>query len=302
MLNFELVRILIALAGTAYLAWEDNRTSFMDERVLYGMIACGAILTLASLDAAFIIPTAVIAALIFGVGYFGYRAGGIGGGDVLLFTGLHLLLPVQPTILRTLFLDVVAPHTEFARMMAYNTINASLPPALSTLIASSLLALLGTAVMYAWLMRKSQLKPDWAYAGLAALACVACFWVVQRNLPLGAVQAALLVGIFAPAIFLTAFRTQITKEIIVRRVALDEIEDEDVLAIDALPAAVVDKYDLVRLLDRDGLQRLTKAAKAEGMKTVPIAKVLPRLGPYILAGLLAVLLVGDVLAFFLLLA
>ncbi|OIO26808.1 hypothetical protein AUJ14_00910 [Candidatus Micrarchaeota archaeon CG1_02_55_22] len=300
-LNLELLRVAIVLAGTAYLAWEDHRTSFMNEKLLYGMIGAGVLLTLATLDLAFIIPTLGIAAVIFGIGYFGYKTGGIGGGDVLLFTAIQVLLPIQPVMLRAIFMDFIGPRTEFVRVLAYNQFSNTIPPVLSIIVASGMLALLGTAIMYAWLMRNMKLKPDHAFAGLATIACVVCFWVLQYSVPLGLVQAFMLLAVFAPAIFLTTFRKQILEDVVTQRVALDDIEDEDILSTEKLSEKVVEKYGLQKLLDADGLRKLNKTAAAEGWKTVPIAKVLPRLGLYILIGLTAVILAGDVLAFFLLL-
>ncbi len=204
-------------------------------------------------------------------------------------------------MLRAIFMDFIGPRTEFVRVLAYNQFSNTIPPVLSIIVASGMLALLGTAIMYAWLMRNMKLKPDHAFAGLATIACVVCFWVLQYSVPLGLVQAFMLLAVFAPAIFLTTFRKQILEDVVTQRVALDDIEDEDILSTEKLSEKVVEKYGLQKLLDADGLRKLNKTAAAEGWKTVPIAKVLPRLGLYILIGLTAVILAGDVLAFFLLL-
>ncbi|MFH0923089.1 MAG: prepilin peptidase, partial [Candidatus Micrarchaeota archaeon] len=103
-MNFELLRVAIALGATGLAAWQDHKTSFIDDKITLGMIAAGILLNVLTFDMDFIIWVGGIALAIAAIGYFAYKTGQFGGGDVLLFLGLHLLLPVYPLALASPFL------------------------------------------------------------------------------------------------------------------------------------------------------------------------------------------------------
>lgn len=297
-MDFEVARIALLLAGTAYLAWQDNRTSFMDERVLYAMIAAGMLLDIATLNANFIIASVGVAAVVVAAGWYFYKQGAIGGGDVLLVAAMHALLPQRPEITAQAY-AMLMPHASYFKTFALEQVTHALPFAASAVVAASLLALVGAAAMYALALRTKKLKPDVKSLLLTCAATAAVMWFAwNARLPLPAV--AMLLVAMASAIFLTAFRKQIYEEVIVKRITLKQIEDEDVLAVDLMPQNVVEKHGLQKLLDKGGLEKLANAMHSEKLKAVPVAKVLPRLGPYLLAGIVASLLIGDLVAFLML--
>ncbi|MCX6767592.1 MAG: prepilin peptidase [Candidatus Micrarchaeota archaeon] len=280
-MNYELIRIAAVLLGTGAAAWQDHKTSFIDDRIVYAMMGLGLLLDLLTMNQDFIIYSVGIAAAIIGFGYLFYRTGQLGGGDVLLFAGIQLLLPYYPSTVSPGF----AP-TGFL----------FIPFLVSVLAASSLYALLGTSVKYGLELRKRKLAPDLPSAGAAALLFAAMFYFMAA-MGTGTLFAGLLLLIFVPGAFLMVFKKQITDEIIIKRIRISQVEDEDVLATEKMPAAILKKYGLGRVLTKKEVEKLRKIEKREGMRLFPVYKNLPRFGPYILAGLITCLVVGDVFIF-----
>ena len=168
-LNYELVRIGIALAGTGLAAFEDARTSFIDDRLTVSMIAAGTLLNLLTLDWNFIYPAAGTTLAIFAIGYVFYRSGQLGGGDVLLLCGIQSLLPAYPFAAMSTafsFLGIAAPPT------ASSVSFLVLPFFLSVYLASSFFGMAFSGYIYAaklFLKTKMRgLRPDVMLGGPAA--------------------------------------------------------------------------------------------------------------------------------------
>jgi len=296
--NFELIRLAIALGGTAAAAYEDAKTSFIDDRVTMGMLAAGIILDILTFDVNFIALSLGVSAVIFAVGYLAYKTGQLGGGDVLLFAGLQALLPVFPlTILpfvQSLYPAGVAQAVEFiAEMNLY-------PFFLSVFVASSLFAMLGSAVQYALALRGKKLKPDLVpLAVIGGTGVIALGWILNA-FGLSLVQLGFVALVFLPGMFLVGFKKQLLAEVIVQRIPISKIEDEDILATEAMPPGLLKKYSLGRVLTKKEVAKLRKIRAAGKMSSFPVYKNLPRFGPYILAGLVASLLFADLFIFLLL--
>lgn len=302
-LNLELLRVAIAIAGTAYLAWQDARTSFMDERVLYAMAAAGLLLNLLVWEPGFLLSSVGLAAVVFAFGYLLYKAGQLGGGDVWLFAALQMLLPAYPSGVAVALapaLSSVVPNFAAAVQLSVSFAGRAYPFLLSILSASAFLALWGSALMYAWKLRGRRLKPDsLLLVGMLALLIAILFWM-NSVLQASAGMSALMVLLLLPGAFLTSFRRQLLDEVVVKRVSISQIEDEDILALEKMPARLVRKYKLGRVLTVAEVKKLRLLQRKEGLRLFPVCKVLPRFGPYILLGLLVSLLLGDLFAFVLL--
>jgi Flp pilus assembly protein protease CpaA len=282
-MNLELLRVAVALAGVSIAAWQDAKTSFIDERIIYVMLAAGLVLDVATFDVGFIAFSVGIAAAIFVLGWASYRTGQLGGGDVYLFVALALLLPFYPSSLGTFAIP--------GELRIF-------PFFVSVFIASAFFGILGSAVMYAGKLRGRRLKPDLLSGGIVIAALVvALVWFSQWRLSLA--QGVFFAAFMLPGAFLLSFKRQIMNEVIVRRIPISKIEDEDIMAIDEMNPKLVKKYNLHRVLTKKEVEKLKLVQKKEGIKTFPVCKELPRFGPYILLGLIASLLAGDLFAFIL---
>ncbi|MFH0836213.1 MAG: A24 family peptidase [Candidatus Micrarchaeota archaeon] len=276
-MQFELLRIAFVLVGTGAAAVQDAKTSYIDDRITGSMIVLGAVLNLLENDQSFWWSAFGIAFVIAVAGYAMYRLGQFGGGDVLLFLGLQLLLPFYPSgVFNAAF------PSEF---YVY-------PFVLSVFLAASYFSVLGSGAWYAWRIVEKKIalpRKDFFIFVVLSAASIG-FWFV---IPLGFMQKAFFTCLFIPGLFLMVFKKQITDKLVVRKIPIKEIEDEDILAIDKLPKRLVAKYGLERVLTKKQVGLLKKIRRDTKRKLFPVCKELPRFGPYILAGLIASLLVRD---------
>jgi hypothetical protein len=298
--NLEFMRIAIALVGTAVAAWQDQRTSFIDDKILFAMAGAGALMTLATANQAFIANTFAVAGFIMLFGYLLYRQGQIGMGDVILFAALALLLPSQPGTLA----GAAPVQYSMFELAAYSPLSAPLAFSLGILknllffltifVVSSFVATIASGVYYAYRLAKTKKKlaPNLLAAAASLISLAIGGYFLFGAFGFTPTTAAFLLLLLSSGFFLT-FREQILKEVVVKRITIKEIEDEDILAVEMMDKTIVSKYGLGRVLTKDAVKKLRAIEKNEGLKYFPVNKVLPRFGPYILIGLLAALFVGD---------
>ena len=270
-LGFDAVlRVIVAVLVTAYLAWEDHQTSFMNEHLLYAFVIGGLVWDVLFLPFASLWPAVLVAAIIGGVGYFSYRSGQFGGGDVLLLAGMALWLPVSPFVSVPVFWPFV----------------------LSVFLAASLLASVGSGMWYAGLLRAAGKFPGkkggWFVLGFFAVIAVSVW------MPFGPLGKGLIALLGVPSVFYLVYRQDVVDYAVIVPQTTRQILDEDVLALEKLPEKDVERFGLERVLTVAALKKLKKFMAFRKHKTVPIYRNLPRFGPYLLAGLLLSLAVGDV--------
>ncbi len=292
-MDFILIRLLVALVGTAIAAKQDWDTSFIDEKLLYAMAAIGLLLNVITLDTQFILYSVGGAAVIFAIGYFLYKTGELGGGDVWLFVALQLLLPFYP------FEQIPGAGLLGSNAFFLEQLASSLPFLASILIASSVIGMIGSSAYYAYCLRGKKLKPSkiGLVMSLVLLILLAFFALTYSISPSRMIIFAL---VLLPSLFLTMFREQVNDEVVIQNIPLTKIEDEDVLAIEKIDGKLVKKYALETVLTASALKKLGKMMYAQKLKTIPVYKVLPRFAPYVLLGLIACLLMRDLMVFLLL--
>lgn len=289
-MNFELARILIALIGTGIAAYQDQKTSFVNESLVYSMIVIGVFLNIATLDISFIISSIGIALIVFAIGYFFYRIGQLGGGDVLLFFGLALLLPQYPKGL-----------IDFLPQSISNTLNQQLmfmdyfkyPFILSIIVSGLFFALLGTTLFYLRQLLKRKLKPDYKNAAIIVVFIVAFMFFISRLTEITLFKFFFYMALLISGAILYIFKEQIMEEVVIKNIRIKDIEEEDIIAVEKIPLELVKEYNLGRVLTKKEVEKLKKIEKEKGIHYFPVCKVLPRLVPYLFLGLIVSLLIGD---------
>ncbi len=96
----ELLRLAVALVGSAFGGWKDFRTTDVPDRLVFGMVGAGLFLNFVEwtvfgsweLFQYSVLATAGFAAF----GFFMYKAGAWGGGDGAMLTAIGSLLPAWP--------------------------------------------------------------------------------------------------------------------------------------------------------------------------------------------------------------
>ncbi len=294
-MNFELIRIAAALLGTGAAAYQDAKTSFIDDKLTISMIALGTLFNVLVFDWDFALYSIGITAVIFAIGYVLYRAGQLGGGDVLLFCGLQALLPYYPA-------EAMAQLFSAAGIAAQQMVffEPVLPFFVSIYLVCSFLGMAISGYIYALKLYKKtgfkKLRPD-ALMGGATLAA-ALFIIYWLNFEFGVSQqkVALIGLLLAPAVFLVIFKKDVSEKVALRWIPRKEFEDEDIISTELLPQKIVEKYKIERVLTTEQRKILEAVELKEGIHKFPVQKDLPRFGPYILAGLVVCLLVPDLLS------
>ena len=295
-MNFELIRVAVALLGTGTAAYQDAKTSFIDDKLTLSMIALGTLFNVLMFDWGFALYSIGITAAIFAIGYLLYRAGQLGGGDVLLFCGLQALLPYYPAEA----MAQVFSATGLAAQQQMVFFEPILPFFVSIYLACSFLGMAISGYAYAWKLYKKtgfrKLRPNYAMGGATLAAAAFIIYWFWFGLGIAAQKTAFVALLLAPAVFLVIFKKDVAEKVALRWVSRKEFEDEDIISTEMLPARVVEKYGIGRVLTAEQRKILEGVEREEGIRKFPVQKDLPRFGPYILAGLVVCLLVPDLLA------
>jgi len=279
--EIELARIAVAILGTGLATYYDltnNRN--VPDWLTFGMLGLGAAAVVFSNGVGGALVVAVPAIVVLAAGYLLYRAGQIGGADVLLFAAIALLIPEVP-----------------AGMLDARQYVISLPFVFSLFLASGIIFGIVTFAKYLppamRALRKGEVKVD---AGqklrllLMAVVAAAYVWFAVTN---GMAAASIVVVLLAVAFsaFFYVFKRFIAENFLIKNVTVKGMDVEDVLAVDGIDPAHVKKYNLRRLLTQKEIERLAKLP----IKKFPVYKNMPAFTPYILIALVLTLLFGDLL-------
>lgn len=281
---FEQLRILLALLGTAAATYYDvanNRN--VPDILLYSFLAASIILNAVSPWGG-LLYTFAVAALVFLSGWLFYRLGQLGGADVFVLASIALLLPAPP---QSLLQQPAASPFQIPFILSVFSIAGFL------FIITMLLLHLQPAISA---YRKGKVKIPimrWLYTAASAMLIITVFQLSAQYPFLPPFFTALVAIIMLASSFFMLFR-EFVRDQMIEMVKWRSIEPEDVLALEKLSPALVKKYKLPRVVGEPDLQRLRKAPIASW----PVYKKMHVFLPYILIGLLASLLLGDIFAFF----
>src|SRR3989344_1070394 len=265
MMDFEILRVVIAVVLTAIAAWQDNKTSYVDDKVLYALVGAGLLLSVLSFNVSFFVSPLPAALFIVAFGYLLWRRGSFGQGDVWLFLGLQLLLPEYPS-----FVQSPLPNFPFVA---------------SVFLASSVFSLFGSSAFYAAKLAQAKAFDKLRSATFLVLGASAAFFL--SKLPVSPL-AKLFFSLFViSGVFLALFYRTIKEKVLVQWVGLNGVEDEDVLGLEKVATKSV--FAKLKALSQRGV-----------MKKFPVYKNLIRFNPYVLLGLIACLYAGDLLVWVLL--
>jgi hypothetical protein len=282
-LPYEQLRIGIALLGTGIATYYDlSNNRNVPNMLLYAFLAA-AILVNAFGMADHLVYTVAVSAAIFAAGWLFYRAGQIGGADVFVLASISLLLPVQP-----LSLLQVQPQS---------IPQIAMPFALYVFAISGLLFILAMLANYApsafLLLAKGRVRiplEKWAYIA-ALLALFAAFLYFAQSAPFIPSFYIILLGLLVVAsAFFMLFRDHVREQML-ELVPFQKIEEEDVLALERISPALVARYQIPRVVSQPDIARLKKANIK--LAKWPVYKKMHVFLPYILIGLIALLLLGD---------
>jgi len=278
MFNILVLKIALALIATAIAAYTDHKTGLIQNWLTYPLIGVGLLITVFesflsvnTFGWIYFADVLAIGILIYLIGYFMYKYGKLGGGDVKLFLGLHLLIPYYLGQLTILWL----------------------------LIFSSLLSVFCVSIFYMLkLSRKITVKDAIKILGkrkslvIKAVALFLVFFVAIHLFVIrfdGSWQYYLTLLPILLGLKAVIFEQEIKKYIYLKNKKISELEDGDVIAIDFIKKDLLGKLGLKgRFVIEDADIRRIK--KMKNIRSIPIFDNLPRFAPYIFFGLIVVLL------------
>jgi len=269
----EEVAVAIALAGTGITAWQDYRTGYLSDKITISMILAGVVLT------PFISPNPMqaylVALAVFLTGFAGYAFGQIGGGDVLLFTGLALLVQ------KPLLTSFQAPY----------------PPILSIFL---LAGILGTMIFtpakthYRLAVNRKKVKSYYRKLGTGLLLALSTlpFFILYQSITS---KIWLLFPAFALGFSVIPFKKDMIELFYVSMKPVSRIDEEEVLALEFIDPKIRKQLGIKRrtLIGKE-LERMKQLAKKHGVRKLPVCENLPVFVPAIFASLVLFLLFGDV--------
>jgi len=268
-LELLIFREIVLILGTAAAAYTDIKTGLINDYITYSMIALGIIFNLIEFD----VNAFLIAGAVFVIGFALYFLGQIGGGDVKLFTGIALLLPVLDGI---------------------------------TFIASSLFIALLLAIVFNsiyYTVKYFRKGIDFEYnkfgfinSGILAIALIVFFYLLwQMGLSVNFLFLFAVVMLFA--LLRMALEKGIRKEFFLERVALNKLEEDEIAAVEFMDKDVVNETGLMikKTIGKEEMEKLKKLK----VKEVAVFRNLPKFAPFIFVGVIVVILYPGVLEFIL---
>jgi Flp pilus assembly protein protease CpaA len=277
-----IIKILIILIATGIAAYTDHKTSYIYNWLTFPLVIVGVILTALEsfvltnpLGYIYFIKVISIAIIIYFLGYLFYYFGKLGGGDIKIFIGIHLVLPYYASQLTILWLLI------FSSLLAVMFV--------------SLQYLIKLYIILKWKTWKKILlkkKLQILKVIILFLAFVFIIGYSIKVLQFPKLYYLLLIPIIL-GLKTMVFEEEIRKYIYLKRKEIKDLEDGDVLAIDFIPKDLLLKLKLGKreVLEEKDIIKIKKL----NLKTLPIYDNLPRFGPYILLGIIVFLIVGKYL-------
>ncbi len=267
------IRILLILIAVGLAAYYDQKTGYIYDWISLPLIGLGLIINVFTYYFVDVLEICVIALIIYVFGYIAYYYGKIGGGDIKLFIGIHMMLPF---FYGQLFI-------------------------IWAIIASSLLSVLFVSISYIIrlydkikLTNKFWKSKRWLIAKSLGLFLIFAAFVVVAvvvgNMPQ-------IIYITIPPMFfgsfIMIFEDEIKKYIYLRKKPTAKLEEGDVFASEFATKELKAKLELGKrtVLEKEDIDRIKKLK----ISAIPIFDYLPRFGIYILLGVACVLLFGYVL-------
>ncbi len=277
---FELLRIGLALLGTAACAYYDLfNNKNVPERLLQAFLVLAFLVCIIAYDP-IATPYGLVAGLILFVGnYILYKTGYLGGADAPILTAIALLLPSQPT---SLLIDKSAAWATFPFIIQV----------LTAAFLTFMLHLLVKTVPFALktLGKSGSIKADQWFGAFAIVISYGILAFVMSSMPLlGGAYILFLALLAAVSVYFVLFRTSINDSML-EWLPAKKVEVEDIIAPDKMDASVVKKYSIGRLVDEAEWKRLQNVKDK-----IPVYKHLLPFVPHLLVGMIISLLFGNIL-------
>lgn len=280
-----LIRLISVLAiAFIYMLFDLFNKRNVPSIFVYGTVAYGALLTILYFKLSIIGISALIALIVFGIGYVLYRTGQLGAADIFELAAISLIIPYQPT-----------PF--------FNFIQYGFPFIFSLLINSGIIALIILPIYYlpkyskkyGSLLKININKKDMLKGSMFMIVYILFLAFVTLHYGFNIISDSLIIILAVFSLILFVFEKQILYAM-VRYVPIDNIEDGDIIATN-----LIESKDIERLSKIEGFGRLATDKQIKELKAMKFGDKLPvykEAFPFalpIFLGVIAALLVGNII-------
>lgn len=267
----EIIRILIAVIGTAIAAYYDvyNKRNVPD-RFLYGFLALAFVVNLLLYEE-YLFIFSIATALFFGaMGYIFYRLGQIGGADVVVAASVMLLLPIVPS---------------------FAAVGFNMPYIFPVIIYSGMIFAVYTTITMGLKLREAEARPNLIY-GLMIIPYLIFLWVYATSLLFSPIYLLFITILFFTTVFFLMYKEDLSL-LLAEEMPVEQLEPEDVLALELIKPEKVKEYKLQRLATKAEIERLKKEKVGE----IWVYTRLPPFLPFFLVGMLVAFFFTNQLLF-----
>lgn len=259
----EIIRLLVAFAGVGIAAYYDlfNNKNVPD-KFLYGFLGIAFLVNFVLYEESLFLFSVATAAFLGAIGYVFYRLGQIGGADVIVAAAVMLLLPIMPS---------------------FAVAGFNIPFIFPTVIFGGMIFAVYITVSMAIKLREEEAKPNMIY-GLMIIPYLLFLWVYSTSLLFSPVYFLFITVLFITTVFFLMYKKDLNK-ILAEQMPVEQLEPEDVLALELMGPAKVKKYGMQRLVTEKEIARL----KNEKAGEVWVYTKLPPFLPFIMAGMILAL-------------
>lgn len=278
-----MVRIVLALVGTAIGAWYDVRNKKnVPDAFLYMFLGIALVINL--FDPSEFISRAPIALLVLAVLYVMYRFGQIGGADILILAAIYSAVPAITSPLLS------SPQIDESILPIH------LPSILSLFAVAVFIFSVVMVVKYLPLAVRKTVAGKTkigksAIAQVAALIIAYAALIVTTSNALGSIISINYYVFVGVVLFIVAFLVLYKDMIMESMIKTRAVESEDILALERIDKKTIDKYKLERLVTEEQLGRMKKLKSRWPVFELPVFI------PYLLIALIAYVLFGDPLLY-----
>ncbi len=279
------IAVLFSIACSYYDLFNKRN---IPEKLLWAFLAIAAVASFALNGQDGFVNGAIQAAIIAAIGYLSYRAGQMGLADVFVLCSIALLVPA----------------IDLSIDWGYAAASFSVPAVLLVFFAAVISFSYIMAVYYFYkvvLAGSGKKRPRYApeikdgkkalFVAGSILIFIIAYGFSNAIIGIGAAKSAI-AATFPVLMFFFAYFMADIKDTMVEDVPVGRLELEDVIAVEKMDPKKTAKYGIGRLIDKDNLI----AIKKSGAKSVPVYTGMPPFLPFILLGLLIVILFNGYIA------
>lgn len=284
-----MINLAIAIVGTGIAAYWDHKTGIVPDKLSHIMIILGAALVPLTFPEQIVINY-ILGAVVFGLGFLLYSFGQIGGGDVKLFTAISLLIPFYPQIL-----------VQKLPLLGIEPVIPVYPFVASVFVFAGIIGPMFVSSLKFHLRVRKKKEEIENFQSKLKKGLILSSLVIPLAVVWGLFFSLGFLVLFIPmaiTLSLIPFKKDIIRIFYSEEKSIQELDDDDVLALENIEEQKKDELGLWRkTFTPPEIRKIKKKADEKEYESVKVCEGMTRFVPYLFISLIANLLVGDVLLF-----